>query len=928
MSRNDEKYWKDKLLAYLHDPPHKPYGIVGHEDTIQSNLTLFGLTKEDYVGIDKFFADSFASAADRFCFPSPQRKWKEHYCLRTDWLEEGVPFFHPFCGTKLTPHAFPVTKDVAADWMSRALNGVIENAVPSKNNFLKMWRLWEKRLIADGKGANAYFQFLVADTRIPDHTIWQHNALVAAMLSCGRKPAFLLFQLGPVQAFIAQAKTTRDLWAGSYILSYLNAKAMCRIAEEYGPDHIIFPQIKGNPIIDRMLWSEYGNELEFTDEAYRQWCAKQLLTPSLPNRFLAIIPHKDAAKVQADLESAVRATWKDIEGSVRDFMKNAFAQDDSFQKFPDWDCLWNEQVKGFPRIDCLITPFENNKDLVNEFVNSGTPPYENPEAHPTLKALKWAKDDIFNADLDHPIFDKRNYKNRYDKNSRSSTLLNENGDELATNEKPVVDNIGATWALQYMRMEWLFGGVRACRNFEQRFLLQKRGYQDAMRKVEKDHLDGVNEVLGGKKEKDFWKTVQADENLSRYFRGTQRYGAVSVIKRLFAKAYLSREDVYDFDVHGSHRIKSVYEVATGKKVETYEELTDADCKYYAVLCLDGDDIGKWISGVNAMPVKDQICGEGIKQFFNDNASDKEMLRSVTPSYHAMFSEALANFSNYCVEPIVSEFGGFVVYSGGDDVMAILPALEALECAEALQLAFRGLKPADCNSKVFTVMNKVFDYGWSETNKNRHADGFLKFRNPGSARTKALMLMPGPRATVSVGVAIGHLKSPMQDIINAARDAEHIAKEAGKDGFYLSLKKRSGESNGFFAHWNHQAENEQWKENHTESSNLYAVWNTLFNDPSLDDKSNRLPYIYAQHISPLLRDNYGKYMESFDKTTSLAALEFLAIVLERQAGLKSNEARIKAEQIIVLINLNKVSPENYLNFWMSYAFVNRMKQGGE
>ena len=31
----------------------------------------------------------------------------------------------------------------------------------------------------------------------------------------------LLFQLGPVQESIAQARSTRDLWSGSYLLSWL-----------------------------------------------------------------------------------------------------------------------------------------------------------------------------------------------------------------------------------------------------------------------------------------------------------------------------------------------------------------------------------------------------------------------------------------------------------------------------------------------------------------------------------------------------------------------------------------------------------------------------------------------------------------------------------------------------------------------------------
>ncbi len=38
----------------------------------------------------------------------------------------------------------------------------------------------------------------------------------------------LQFTLGPVQGFVAQARRTRDFWAGSFLLSYLTGKAMLR----------------------------------------------------------------------------------------------------------------------------------------------------------------------------------------------------------------------------------------------------------------------------------------------------------------------------------------------------------------------------------------------------------------------------------------------------------------------------------------------------------------------------------------------------------------------------------------------------------------------------------------------------------------------------------------------------------------------------
>ena len=49
---------------------------------------------------------------------------------------------------------------------------------------------------------------------------------------------------GPVHAFIAQARKTRDLYAGSYLLSYIITKTVGYIKEQYEDKiKIVFPNI-------------------------------------------------------------------------------------------------------------------------------------------------------------------------------------------------------------------------------------------------------------------------------------------------------------------------------------------------------------------------------------------------------------------------------------------------------------------------------------------------------------------------------------------------------------------------------------------------------------------------------------------------------------------------------------------------------------
>ena len=42
------------------------------------------------------------------------------------------------------------------------------------------------------------------------------------------------FTLGPVQGFVAQARRTRDFWAGSFLLSWLSGVAMAAVRRQQG----------------------------------------------------------------------------------------------------------------------------------------------------------------------------------------------------------------------------------------------------------------------------------------------------------------------------------------------------------------------------------------------------------------------------------------------------------------------------------------------------------------------------------------------------------------------------------------------------------------------------------------------------------------------------------------------------------------------
>lgn len=89
----------------------------------------------------------------------------------------------------------------------------------------------------------------------------------------------LHFSLGPVQSFVNQARRTRDLWAGSFLLSYLSGHAMHTVIKHGGG--IEFP----------IVTDSSGRISDLLLQAIHQKTTQGPHIGSIPNRFVAKIPH-------------------------------------------------------------------------------------------------------------------------------------------------------------------------------------------------------------------------------------------------------------------------------------------------------------------------------------------------------------------------------------------------------------------------------------------------------------------------------------------------------------------------------------------------------------------------------------------------------------------------------------------------------------
>ena len=139
----------------------------------------------------------------------------------------------------------------------------------------------------------------------------------------------LHFKVGPVQAFIGQARRTRDLWAGSFLLSCLTGMAMRAVAEGAEENQILYPQTSGNPLFDALVWDPRAQRPVEKDSGP--------VVGSLPNHFKAEVDDwfdPDSAAQQ------VHCYWRHIADVVRERVLPG-----------NWSAvqceIWRRQIDGF-----------------------------------------------------------------------------------------------------------------------------------------------------------------------------------------------------------------------------------------------------------------------------------------------------------------------------------------------------------------------------------------------------------------------------------------------------------------------------------------------------------------------------------------------------------------------------------------------------
>jgi CRISPR-associated protein Cmr2 len=803
--------WRRVLLTFLHDPPDKALAIPGHEQraaryacaALGEDIDPNQFHSSALYGLD---SDALAAIFDRLPLPKHTREdGSPDVSRRVEFLavDSGPTLIHPLSGRKWTPSISPKLQDTSV--LPTEIEEVIRNLckdLPTgeagyKKRFLVLWRFLPERL---AKELDPLFAHVPADTRVPDHTVWHHNNLASALeaaLGDGNGGALLAFSISPVQSFIEHAKSLRDLWSGSYLLSWLTFQAILAVIEDLPPSVVIFPALWGATLYDWWIGKDEMLRKHLPERA-KPGGFDPLFIGALPNTFLALVPQSSGDALAEKAEKAARAVWREVADRVKQEL------DKKWQGFGAWDSGWNEQIEGFWDIRTAV-----------------------------ISRRAWGRTTV--AELER-FFKDLLGPNGWPPSAPAQTLarlIKQRGEQAGAFETP------GEWPLFTHLLGRVLAASKQVRHVPPHSKREdERPKCTLMRSLEQMGPGGEPGVHA-----EFWRQITSDEELcslrGTYLRRSERLCAVSLVKRFCWPAYFAarfdnnpselrysdtatiaarewieqaHERLPKFDLDeirqnywsGQWLFQSEEQWREAERPQGKGEEDDdrdppppekvrtllmqarekmRDCeeppRYYAAFVFDGDHMGHWLRGEKGPSLGETYHFKLVQYFENLGPKAADALkerRPLSPALHAAITAALGAFARERVPEIVQAHKGELIYAGGDDALALLPTRHALSCLAELRRAYSGCSKSG--------MAEPLPPGWE-----RAADG--------SGRILTLM---GEKATASAGVAVAHYKADLRDVLQAARQAEQAAKAAGRDALGISILRRSGEHRQVVCPW--------------------------------------------------------------------------------------------------------------------------------
>ena len=262
-----------KIYSLLHDPFHKPWDIGGHTSyskrKMQDICEILSMRSYDEYSKVLSEADILASTIDRQILNIYYVFDKRGLLDRMDVKAAEYVFKNIFEPRKSIDISLESKRAVSIsnqvyDFLFDEIRKIKHILTQSKyGNILAklisyhiLYFYSEPLWILYGGKNNP------ADTRIPHHTVFDHNSAVAStvnwVIDKNISGYLVLVDVGGVHDFIKKSRKSRDTWASSFLASYVIWFALKPLVLMLGPDIFITPPNRMNPIYHSTLlgWLE------------------------------------------------------------------------------------------------------------------------------------------------------------------------------------------------------------------------------------------------------------------------------------------------------------------------------------------------------------------------------------------------------------------------------------------------------------------------------------------------------------------------------------------------------------------------------------------------------------------------------------------------------------------------------------------------
>lgn len=605
---------------------------------------------------------------------------------------------------------------------------------------------------------------------------------------------YLHFSIGPVQGFVAQSRRTRDLWAGSYVLSWLIAHAMrvCRCAE----GKIVSPYVEDDTIAT------------FAGKVRPE---KRPTFGQLPNHFtvdLGGVTDDRAREVARKAEEAVLAAWKGLADCVYSYIGPAVNADGRYDKIKT---LWDRQIKDFGEIHWAIS--ESPSSAVLHQRKAWRVPSLNDECGDPCSVMGGYQEisTYDRASGGRKAFDDQ--KEFWTRIRREAGKDHKQG--VSPFDLPEFERLCAVALVKRLFPmlakddESLLGYKLDVKHwpstahlaaYEFKDTLEKKMCPNSKAKVKAEAerraeqlRNAVQNFLDCAEKESRALSAEASQLVRGAYCGPlENSGDMSLQnisgEFLFESALLQAwsRNPFSGQNSGEKGRKAAWRLTDNLKL-IYELAGGRPSPFYAVLLMDGDHLGSLFHGKN-------------------------------PDEAQKLSEQLADFCKG-VPDIIEACAGYTIYTGGDDVLALLPVSTVVKAACELETLYR----------------------------------------------KSLDLEPA--ATISAGIVFARFNVPLMDVIAEAHHTlDDIAKEeAGRAACAVTVLKGGSDNVRWRGKWKQvddilgarQAlDDEQLSRSFTHR--ILGIFQKLVRDPKLKHDKVKLPKSIG--MEEIIKSEYERSVE--------------------------------------------------------------------